>query len=209
MRVKAQIAARPISPSGPRQGAGERLEAEIRLELLKKKVAQDGAKPPTKEQIEASAQRIKDLQKERIAVLTKLIDHRNTSFLNARVTYDEVLDAQRLQLEAKLDAAETDKEGLTLRDCVSVLKVRESWAKSRLAAARGTLPDLSKATANRLEAETHLELVKMKVAQDGGKPPAKEKIEAMAQGIKDLQKMRDRHAGGGGGRIHQTGQVRA
>lgn len=156
---------------------------------------QERTAPASKDQADESVKKVKELQKERIAVLKKLVDHVNTSFHKALVGYDEVLEAMHQLSEAELEAAETDKERVEIcKNLVDALKKRESLAEAGFKSGRVSGPVVLKATAKRLEAEIRLERVKMKVApanpKDGVKPPAKQPIEAPAQKIKALQKER-------------------
>jgi hypothetical protein len=130
--------------------------------------SQEGATPASKDKTDASAKKVQELRKERIAVLEKMTEQLAALFRTAKVDYVEVLEAQRLLLEAKLDAAETDKERVELyKQLVDVLKAREKSAEARRQAGREIEPNVLKARARRLEAEIHLEQAKMKAAKAG------------------------------------------
>ena len=169
-----------------------------------------GAVDRGKNQAEESVKKVKELRKERIAVLKKLVEHLNMNVQG----YEGVPEAMRLLSEAELEAAETDKERIELcKKLVDVLKRCESRAEKNRDAGRGTVPEILKAKAKRLEAEIRLELVKKEVSvvspKDGVKPPANEQIEASAQEDQGSPKGADRRAGESGGRIHCAGPTRA
>ena len=114
-----------------------------------------------------SVKKVKELRKERIAVLKKLTEQLTELYKNARTPYFEVLEARRQLAEAELDAAETDKDRVEVyKSLVAVLKAHESWADDKRKAGRGTEADVLKARARRLEAEIHLEQARTKVAKE-------------------------------------------
>lgn len=95
-----------------------------------------------------------------------MTDHLTALFKNARLSYDEVLDAMRLQAAAELEAAETDAERAAChKNLVAVLKEHESWVEGQREAACVPGASVLKVNAKRLEAEIHLEQAKMKLAK--------------------------------------------
>jgi RNA polymerase sigma factor (sigma-70 family) len=142
-------------PAGPPKPPADRAE-------------QDKVNPPTKERIEESANKVKELQKERIATLKALVDQSASLFRSARGSYEEVLEAQMLLLQAELDGAEKESDRITLyKRCVDTLKVYEQWADAQRKAARGTEAAILKIRARRLEVEIQLEQAKIKQAKEG------------------------------------------
>lgn len=130
--------------------------------------AQEGSAPASKDQTEESAKKIKELQKERIAVLKKLTDQLANLYKFGRVDYGEVLQASRQLAEAELEVAETDKERVELyQKLIAALKEHEEWVTRDFRAGRVPGAGLLKAKAERLEAEILLEKVKVKVAKAG------------------------------------------
>jgi outer membrane protein TolC len=128
--------------------------------------AQDKVIPP-KEQIEQSAKKVKQLQKERIATLKDLVDHAVAGYQNARASYEEVFEAQILLLNAELEAAEKESERITLyKKLVDALKAYEELANAQKESGKGTATGVLKIKARRLEAEIHLEQAKVKEAKE-------------------------------------------
>jgi outer membrane protein TolC len=119
-------------------------------------------KPP-KEQAEASAKKIRELRKERITVLGKVVDQATAQFQRAQGSYEEVLEAQVLLLQARLDAAEKESDRIELYEqAVELLKQVEKVAAARVEAGRGTELAVHKIRARRLEVEIRLEQAKLK-----------------------------------------------
>jgi hypothetical protein len=128
--------------------------------------AQGRAAPASKDQAEGSAKKVKELRKERIAVLKDLTDQLTRLYQSARVSFDEVLAARQSLAEAELEAAETDKERVKIYEgLVAELKAYESTAEAQRKAGRGTAANVLEAKARRLEAQIHLERAKMKLAK--------------------------------------------
>lgn len=143
---------------------------------------QDGVNPRAKEQIEASAQRIKDLQKERIAVLERVVEQLNALAQRAQAEPGEVMEATLLLFQARLDAAEKMADRVTLyKNLANLLKQYEEAAHQRAQAARGTEAALLKIRAKRLEAEIHLEQ-----AQLNGPELSRQKIVVTNPKAKDV-----------------------
>jgi len=127
--------------------------------------AQERATPANIARTEESAKKVKELRKERIAVLKKLTDQLTILFKNATVPYDEVLESMQSLSEAELEIAETDKERVELyKKLIDALKQREAVAEAQWKAARATETSVLKWRAKRLVAEIHLEQAKLKVA---------------------------------------------
>jgi len=129
---------------------------------------QEGATPASKDQTNESIKKVKELRKERIAVLRERTDAFEAEFKNARATIHEMLQARQQLIEAELETATTEAERVDLyKNLVVMLKVYESIADDRHKAGRGTKSGVLKVKAMRLEAELHLEQAKMKVAKAG------------------------------------------
>jgi hypothetical protein len=111
---------------------------------------------------------VKELRKERIAVLKKQVGELTTMFQNARLDYDKVLEAMQLLAEAELEAAGTDKERIELhKRLVSLWQRSEEWGQARLRAGRATATAVLQPKAKRLEAEIRLEQAKIAAAKAG------------------------------------------
>jgi hypothetical protein len=135
--------------------------------LMAPATPQDKANPPT-ERIEESAKKIKELRKERIDILEKLVETTAELFKvqRARVPYEDVLEAQLLLLPARLDAAEKESDRVKLYEqTIAVLKQLEKLAENNVVAGRGTQVPVYKTKARRLEAEIQLEQAKIKEAK--------------------------------------------
>ena len=120
-----------------------------------------------KDQTEESAKKIKELQKERIATLKQLADITTQMFQRGNVrSFEEVLEARLLVLDAELDAAEKESDRVTLyKNMVDVLKEYETIADRMVKIAKGTQASVLKVKARRLEAEINLERAKAKEAK--------------------------------------------
>ena len=125
---------------------------------------QDKVNLSRKEQIQKSAKKVKDLRKERLAVLQELTAQLDRLYRNARVSVDELLEAMLQLSQAELEAAETEVQRIAVsKNLVDVLKQYERMAEARLKSGRGTMAALLKVRAKRLEAEIHLEQAKVKL----------------------------------------------
>lgn len=135
---------------------------------VKPPAAKDDKEPSRKEQIEESAKKIKELQKERIATLKEMADQATHLYQSGRVSFEPVLEARLQLLKAELDAAEKESERITLhKKFVDAMKDYETWTEERVKSARGTAATVLKVKAMRLEAEIHLEQAKVKEAKEG------------------------------------------
>jgi hypothetical protein len=120
-----------------------------------------------KEQIDASAKKVKELQKERIATLEDVVAQLTNLFQNGRVEFDEIINARLLLLEAKLDVAEKESDRIALyKNMVDVLKQYEALADGRVKFAQETHAVALKIKARRLEVEIQLEQAKAREAQE-------------------------------------------
>ena len=127
---------------------------------------QDKVPPPRKEPAD-SAQKVKDLQKERVATLKHLVDANLALFTSGRLDFNEVADSQMLLLQAVLELAEKGSERIELyKGALEVLKNHEKNAQNRLDAGRGSQSTLLRVKAKRLEIEIALEQEKAKLAKE-------------------------------------------
>ncbi|HXD88024.1 MAG TPA: hypothetical protein VN641_16170 [Urbifossiella sp.] len=128
----------------------------------------EGAASLTMEQTDDSIKKVKELKKERIAVLREMSDLLAKLFVAGRVPYGELGEGRRLLTEAEVEAANTDAERVELyKKLVAALKQDESLAETRYKAGRDTHATILKARAHRLGAEIHLEQLKTKAAKAG------------------------------------------
>jgi len=120
-----------------------------------------------KDQAEESAKKVKELQKERIATLTEMVDATTRMFQNGKVSLEEVCKARLLLLTAELDAAEKESDRITLyKNIVDELKKYEDFDAKMVEQARGSQVSVLKVRARRLEAEINLERAKAKEAKE-------------------------------------------
>jgi hypothetical protein len=127
--------------------------------------ANDAGKAPPKAPTDESA-KIKELRKQRIDTLTKLVEQLEALYRNGRVGYEQPLEGQQLLLEAQLNAAEKESERIELyKQAVAVLTTYEKLAATRHEAGRGTEAAILRIRASRLEIEIRLEQARAKEAK--------------------------------------------
>jgi len=144
----------------------KKLEAEIRLERATH--PPERAAPAPKDRADEPSQAVKDLQKERIAVLKEQAETLITMFKNAHIPPDKMWVALRLLTEAELEAAGTDKERIELhKRLVTLWRQSEKWGQARVNAGRGNATAVLQPMAKRLEAEIRLEQAKIAAAEAG------------------------------------------
>jgi DNA uptake protein ComE-like DNA-binding protein len=128
----------------------------------------DKDNPPPKDAAEASAKKIKELQKERIATLKTVAEISLKLAQAARLETWEALEAQMALLKAEVDAAETDSEKVALyTKALDSLKTLEALGKAQFQAGRATELAVHKVKARRLEVEIDLERAKARQAKAG------------------------------------------
>jgi hypothetical protein len=111
-----------------------------------------------------SAQRIKELQKERLATLKEMVDTIKTMRRGGVISVDEVYDATQLLLNAELDAAEGDADRIKLlEEYVGTAKGLEAMVDAQRQAAVVNYASVLKTKSRRLEAEIALEQAKAKL----------------------------------------------
>jgi outer membrane protein TolC len=135
--------------------------------LMASASSQQSGNPARKGQVEGSAKKVKELQKQRIATLKQLADTIASDFQSGIGSFEEVSEARLLVLKAELDAAEKDSHRITIyKATVDVLREYEQWTDRRFKIAPGTFSTVLKAKAKRLEAEINLERAKAKEAKE-------------------------------------------
>ena len=138
-----------------------RMSALIAVVVLM--TAADAREKPSKDEIEASARTVQELQKERIAVLNEAVAVSTALFQRAQLDILALMEDRMALLEAELDAAETVSERISLyTKAVDSLKEYEELAKAGKMAARGTDRDIFRIKARRLEVEIRLERARIK-----------------------------------------------
>ena len=126
--------------------------------LLAPASAQDDESQSVKQEVQKSADKVKELQQERIATLKTIVEMETALHKMGSASPESVLEARMLVCEAELDAAENESDRITiLKNLVQVLKDLEESAKARKKAAEGTEAAVLKVKARRLEAEIRLE----------------------------------------------------
>lgn len=118
-----------------------------------------------KNQHDESDRKVKQLQQERIATLKQAADIADKLYKNARVTPEEVCEAQLQFLRAEFDAAANEADRVAwCQKCVDALKNYEQIAAAAVQNAKGTQVSALKVKASRLEAEILLEQAKARAA---------------------------------------------
>jgi hypothetical protein len=120
----------------------------------------------SKENPEASAGKIKELQQERIATLKTMIDVGSKLFTIGHLQTRELAEMRMTLLKAEVEAAEKEADRIPLyQEAVETLKGYEAIAKAAKEAAKGTELDKLAIKAKRLEVETWLEQARLKAAK--------------------------------------------
>ncbi|MCE9564114.1 MAG: hypothetical protein K8U57_18885 [Planctomycetes bacterium] len=128
--------------------------------------AANAEEKPTKEQLEASAKKIKELRKQRIDTLQTAADVSLKLAQSARLEISEAMETRIALHKAQLDAAEKPSDRLIIYKWVlESLQELEELAKARKVAARGTELAVLQVRAKRLEIEIALEQEKLKEAK--------------------------------------------
>jgi hypothetical protein len=128
--------------------------------------AAGGRQEPSKDEIEASAEKVKELQGERIAALKVAWAVGMALARDGRIEVGDTLEDRMALLEAELDAAVTESDRASLsRKAVDSLRGLEELAKARKEAARGTELNLHRIRARRLGVEIQLERARFKGAK--------------------------------------------
>jgi hypothetical protein len=129
-----------------------------------------GAQEPAR--AEAASAKLKELQKERLAILREMVKQAAEAFRSGRASYDDVGDASRMVLQAELEQCDTDQERIAvLEKLVAEAKALEERATQIAKTGQGTFRTVLKARADRLQAEITLERVKTRAANPGAKQP--------------------------------------
>jgi hypothetical protein len=129
---------------------------------------QDKVNPPPKERVEESARKVRELRKERIAILKELVDTSLKLALAARVEVWEAMEDRMTLLKAELEAAEKESDRITLyTKAIDSLKQYEQVARARLESGRGTATAVLRIKATRLEVEIQSEQAKAREAKGG------------------------------------------
>jgi hypothetical protein len=119
-----------------------------------------------KDKADASARKIKELQKERIAALKEVAEQSLKLAQASRLDTREAVDARMALLKAELEVAEKESDRVALyKGALDSLKACEEMAKSRYESGRATSLDLHKARAAYLEVEIELERLKARDAK--------------------------------------------
>jgi hypothetical protein len=130
--------------------------------------AQESIKPSSKEQAEDSAKKIKELQKERIAICQQVTELLTKLYQKGRVEIDEVIEAHQQLTEAELDAAVKLSDRVAIyKKVIEQLKLNEELAVANYHAARGTMASVLKIRARRLKAEILVEQAKAQETKEG------------------------------------------
>jgi membrane fusion protein (multidrug efflux system) len=123
--------------------------------------AQDKANPAGEEAIPKAANKVKELQTERIATLKEMAELSTQLFQSGHGSPEAALEARVLVFEAELEAAEKQSDRIALyKNLVQVLTEFEAVATQRVDAAQWTKVSVLKVKARRLDAEIRLEQAK-------------------------------------------------
>ena len=106
---------------------------------------------------ERPAAKIKELLKERSKVLNKVVDLLEKQYQAGTVSINEVLQAKRAALEAKLDLSGTAAERIAvLKDAVKIAQQMVELTEARVKAGQGSEVDLLRAHALLLQCQVRL-----------------------------------------------------
>jgi hypothetical protein len=134
--------------------------------FLSSAIPQDKVNPPSKE-VEASTKKVGELQKERIATLTGLVDIAFRLALTGRLELSDLLEERLTLLKAEVDFADKESDRIVLYEkALESLKEYQALAKARKENAMGTELPILKIKATSLEIEILLEQAKIKVAKE-------------------------------------------
>lgn len=106
--------------------------------------------------------RIKELQKQRLAILEEVCDTAKKLFANARTTFEDVHAAERTLLDARLAYAETRKD--RIKACDEAIQNAIEWHRlmqARVQASQATRLEELKARASLLEIQIMRENAKI------------------------------------------------
>jgi hypothetical protein len=113
-----------------------------------------------------STKKIKDLQKERLDVLSAMAESAGRLAQQARVSHEVAYESRQQLLQAQIEYAEDDAQRIQFYESyIEVFKQSEELAITRKEGARGTEIPILKARAGRLGAEIELERLKAKAAK--------------------------------------------
>lgn len=143
---------------------------------------------PGEQENRKSADKVNELQRERVATLKTLAEVETSLLKIGRTSPETVLEARALVCEAELDVAEKASDRITaLKSLVEVLKELEGTAKARQAAAEASAAPMLKVKARRLEAEIRLERAQAKAqGQAKNAEPQREKVVVTSVQTKDV-----------------------
>src|SRR5436305_3092269 len=97
--------------------------------LVAPAIPQDAAVASRKVQQDESARKVKELRKERLAVLRDMAEVMDAMYRKSRVDADRVYDAKQLLLTAEVDLAENDSDRVKLYEkFVGAMKEYEELA---------------------------------------------------------------------------------
>jgi membrane fusion protein (multidrug efflux system) len=131
--------------------------------LLTSGSAQDGGSQPGKQEGQKPADKVAELQRERIATLKTMAEVEASLYKSGKTAPDAALEARVLVCEAEFDAAEQGADRVTaLKGLIAVLTELEETAKASKVAAEGTEAAVLKVKARRLAAEIRLERLQAK-----------------------------------------------
>ena len=129
---------------------------------------QDGEKSSPEKRADVSTQKVRELQKERIATLKDLADVLAALYQKGAVEASVVGEAKLMLFQAEMEVAATEADRVAIcQKTVDALKEMEAMAKAHKQAARGTEASVLMFKALRLEAEIKLEQAKSKLAKKG------------------------------------------
>jgi RNA polymerase sigma factor (sigma-70 family) len=146
------VATVPEGPPENRVGVGE---------------PQDKANPPSTNRAEVMGEKVKNLQKERVATLKEVVDTSLRLARVARLEVGEAMEDRMALLKAELEVAEKESDRVALyKQTLDALTEYEKLARAQKEAARGTESTVLRVKARRLEVEICLEQAKAKEAKE-------------------------------------------
>jgi outer membrane protein TolC len=148
--------------------AGVGIVFVLLLLLITGHVWSRSADPARAQEKEPQNDKVKELRKERLTVLSELAKQAEAEYVTGKAPFDRLHQARLAVLNAKLDLSESDKERIAiLEEGVALTEGYEKTTTQLYMAGKVPASDPLMAKASRLEAQIALEQARAKI---GAKP---------------------------------------
>jgi membrane fusion protein (multidrug efflux system) len=148
--------------------------------------AQDREDLARKQETQKSADKVKELQQQRLTTLKAMADLNTKLYQSGKASLEAALEARELVCEAELEAAETVSDRIAIfQHLVEVLKQHQEVAKEMKKSGRDTEAAVLAVKARLLDAEIHLETARTQT-QAKNTPPEREKVVVTSAHAKDV-----------------------